>query len=376
MQRKDAETFQPSGDVVVCIGTRPEAIKLVPVIAELSRVGLRARVHCSGQHVESVMEVLHDFEVRPDHIGHLERRDGSLAELRCATLMGAFESLRDLDPAWVVVQGDTTSALSYAEAAFYCGIPVAHVEAGLRTSNVRSPYPEEMNRRQISEIATLHLPPTERAADALRREGHVPTAATGNTGIDALYHALRDAHVDVTDRSLPSPERPGMLTITLHRRENWGRPIQNVCRAITEFIRQHPHWSATVAVHPNPSVQEGVRLALAHSPRVTVIGPQRYIEFAALLARSDLILTDSGGIQEEAPSLNVPVLVARQSTERTEGLEAGCLRLAGTDTDAVLAQLNEVASDGDLYRSMATAPSPYGDGNASRRVVRALMGGR
>jgi UDP-N-acetylglucosamine 2-epimerase len=282
---------------------------------------------------------------------------------------------RDTRPDLVLVQGDTTTTMATAMAAFLHGIPVGHIEAGLRTDDIGQPFPEEMNRRVASLVTALHFPPTKRAHDALLREGvHAERiVVTGNTVIDALLQSRRDdyrfsvpalAALDATRR---------VVLVTLHRRESFGAPMRAVCAALRQVADRHPELTFVLPMHRNPSVRDVVLPALGGSSNFVLIEPLDYLDFIHLMARSFLIVTDSGGVQEEAPALDIPVLVTRDVTERPEGVEVGAARLVGTDENRIVRTLEELLTDSQAYKKMAAAPNPYGDGRASERIVAALL---
>jgi len=362
--------------VMFCFGTRPEAIKLAPVIQELSR---RARefqpvVLVTAQHRQMLDQVLRVFDITPDYDLDVMRPGQSLADVTVGVLRGVERVLRRVGPDLVMVQGDTTSALAAALAAFYERIPVGHVEAGLRTGDKYSPYPEEMNRRLVSSLADLHFAPTRTARDNLLREG-VPRGrirVTGNTVVDAL-RAIRASkakwRVPVLDRIAPGQR---VVLVTAHRRESFGPGFGRICRALRTIVERSPDVEVVYPVHLNPNVRRPVRAILGRNPRVHLLEPMEYLPFVRLMERAYLILTDSGGIQEEASVLGKPVLVMRDVTERPEAVAAGIARLVGTDTDMIVSATERLLRSAAPYRSMAHVRNPFGDGRASRRIVDVL----
>jgi UDP-N-acetylglucosamine 2-epimerase (non-hydrolysing) len=362
--------------VLSIVGTRPEAIKMGPVVRELSaRPGFRSLVCLTGQHREMVEPVLALFEIVPDFDLAVMRPGQSLTDITTAVLTSMGDVLERVRPDWVLVQGDTTSAMAAALAAFYRKIAVGHVEAGLRTWDKYQPYPEEINRRIIGAIADLHFAPTEAAASSLRRE-RAPEhsiVVTGNTVIDAIQFCAslpfdpklsELAALDVCSRRL--------VVVTAHRRENVGDGIERLCLAIRELADAREDVHFVYPVHLNPLVQAPVQRLLGVHPRITLLPPLDYRPLVWLLQRADLVITDSGGIQEEAPGLGKPVLVARETTERPEGVEAGSVKLVGTDRALIVEWVNRLLDDRAAYAAMATAVNPYGDGHAAQRIADAL----
>lgn len=362
--------------VAVLLGTRPEAIKLAPVVLALRRdPAFDCRVCVTAQHREMLDQALAAFGIVPDTDLNLMRARQTLAQLTARAMEALDGYLAVEQPRMVFVQGDTTTAFCSALAAFYHRIPVAHVEAGLRTGNLDAPWPEEANRVLTSRLAALHFAPTERARQSLLREG-VPSeriAVTGNTGIDALLLA-RDR---ITTQP---PEIPGLpaacdgarlVLITGHRRENFGAGFESICRAIATLATRFPAVQFVYPVHLNPGVREPVHVALGRGRHANVhlIEPLPYLSFVALMNRATLILTDSGGVQEEAPSLGKPVLVMRETTERPEAVEAGTVKLVGADTERIVAETSRLLTDADYYRTMSRTHNPYGDGQAAGRIV-------
>ncbi len=360
--------------IAFVLGTRPEAIKLAPVIVEVRRRSgaLRPVVVLTGQHPELAAEALAEFDLRPDHDLKLSLAGTQLAETTARCLAGLTTLLEQVRPACVVVQGDTTSALAGAMAAFYQRTPVGHVEAGLRTKNLAAPFPEEANRRLIGRLAQLHFAPTIDAKANLLHEGVDPAAihVTGNTVVDAM--ALLKERVLLTPSPVPTDDGAKLVLVTAHRRENHGRPLQRICRAIRRLAALRHDLSFVFVTHPNPAAARPVRRLLATHERVRLIPPLPYRQMLRLVADSWLVLTDSGGLQEEAPSFGRPVLVLRNETERTEGIAAGVARLVGTKPDTIVdAVLAHLESRSTVVRSDVET-NPYGDGRAAERIVDAL----
>lgn len=358
--------------ILFVLGTRPEGVKLAPVIRRMRRDRrFRTRVILTGQHRELMQDVLPFFGIRPDEdLGVMEaRQDPGLVTRRILERLPP--RLRAIRPDWVVVEGDTTSVFASAYAARLEGIPVAHVEAGLRTSDPRTPFPEEMNRRLVSRLASLHLAPTRLAARNLLREG-IPRAAvrvTGNPVVDALRWALRHA-----PRALPEGTwgRVPVLLLTCHRRESFGAPIRRIFSAVREIARHRPGILVAFPVHPNPEVAGPARRVLGSLRNVRLLPPQPYPAMVVLLARSRIVLTDSGGLQEEAPSLGRPVVVLREETERPEAVEAGAAVLAGSDPRRIARSVSRLLDDPRAYARAAKPRCLFGDGRAARRIAAAL----
>lgn len=358
--------------VLIVFGTRPEAIKLAPVIRELARRGVPHRAVVTGQHRELLDQVLRVFEIAPDADLDVMTEGQTLFQITTRVLTGLETLLQREKPALILVQGDTTTVFATALAAYYLKIPLGHVEAGLRTGHRYHPFPEEMNRTLTSHLASLHFAPTERARQALLAEG-IPAPCihvTGNTVIDALLSIVRQDYVFTHPvlRNLDLSNRR-LLTITTHRRESWGPAMEESLTAIREVVDSYPDVIAVFPVHPNLAVKDVVRKTLGAAERFVLTDPLDYLDFVHLMARSTLIFTDSGGVQEEAPSLSVPVLVLRETTERPEGIEAGTARLVGTDRARIVTAARELLEDPAAYQRMARAANPYGDGHAAERIV-------
>lgn len=363
--------------VMSIFGTRPEAIKMAPVVMELSRHtdAIETRTLVTAQHREMLDQVLHLFHIVPDYDLNIMAAGQTLFDITTRAMLGINEVFGRERPDLVLVHGDTTTTFAGALAAYYHQIPVGHVEAGLRTHDIYSPFPEEMNRRLTGGIATLHFAPTPTAHANLLAEG-VPERrifVTGNTVIDALHHTVRPDYVLPDELSDVNFEKHRILLVTTHRRENLGEPMRHVYRAIRSIIKQREDVEVVFPVHRNPKVREIVREELGGLARVHLIDPLEYEPFANLMARIDIVLTDSGGIQEEAPALGKPVLVLRDTTERPEAVTAGTVRLIGTDEQRVYEETMRLLTDAIAYTRMAEAVNPYGDGKASRRIIEAIL---
>jgi UDP-N-acetylglucosamine 2-epimerase (non-hydrolysing) len=367
--------------IAVFLGTRPEGIKMAPVIAALEAArDLRPVVISTGQHHEMLEQVIDVFGFRVDHDLAVMEPNQTLAGLTARLLTEIDGVLDRVHPDMALVQGDTTTVLAAALACFYRKIPIGHVEAGLRTGNIWSPFPEEVNRRLASPLVTLHFAPTSTARDNLVREGIDAGCilVTGNTVIDALQLEVarqRDPDVEVRiDRELSRAvgndwdTRPFVL-ITGHRRESFGAGFEQICRAVAELAETFPDHRFVYPVHLNPQVQRPVHARLARHPNVVLTEPRSYRTFVALLRHCRVVLTDSGGVQEEAPGLGKPVLVMRDTTERPEGVEAGTVRLVGPHAERIVAGVRELLTDRSAYDAMARAKNPYGDGRAAGRIV-------
>lgn len=378
------ETTARTLRLLFVLGTRPEAIKMAPVIGLARQYAdrVRVRVCVTGQHREMLRTALELFGIDPDHDLAVMRPAQALSGLCARVLEGLDELLVEQGlPDWVIVQGDTSTAMAAALAAFHRGVPVAHVEAGLRTWDLRAPFPEELNRQIVGRIASMHFAPTEWAADNLRREG-IPNdriVVTGNTVIDALLQVrnTRSLDVDLPSRfpSLREPNRK-LLLVTGHRRENFGPGFESFCRAIAATLERWPDICVVYPVHLNPQVREPVfRLLGPHvaTGRLDLVEPVDYVTFVGLLNASWAVLTDSGGVQEEAPSLGKPVLCAREATERPEGVAAGVVRLVGTHEASIIRAIEELHDDAAVYAAMSEPKHPYGDGHASERILATLL---
>lgn len=360
--------------VMLVFGTRPEAIKMCPLVNELKkRPEIRTVVCVSGQHREMLDAVLRAFNVVPDYDLAIMKDRQTLFDITVNILERIRAVLEEVKPDVVLVHGDTSTTFVTALACFYLQIPVGHVEAGLRTYNIYSPYPEEFNRQAVSVIARYNFAPTELSRENLLREGRKPESiyVTGNTAIDALKTTVR---ADYTHPELEWAAGSRLIMITAHRRENLGEPMHRMFRAIRRIIEEHPDVRAIYPIHMNPVVREEANAELGGCDRIRIIEPLDVLDFHNFLSRSYLILTDSGGIQEEAPSLGKPVLVMRDTTERPEGIAAGTLRLVGTEEETIYKNFKELLEDRAAYDKMAHASNPYGDGFASVRIADVLCG--
>ena len=359
--------------ILVVFGTRPEAIKLFPVVAALQAdPRFDARVCVSAQHRGMLDQVLEIAGIVPDHDLDVMKPDQSLDALTATLLTGLGAVMDAVKPARVIVQGDTATAMAGALAAYYRKVPVDHVEAGLRSHNIYHPWPEEVNRKIIGAIASLHFAPTETSAQALRRENVDPARVhvTGNTVIDALVATAAPPAPGFDAEVSAALQRPGpSVLVTVHRRESWGVPMQAIARAIKAVCDDLPDTTFIFPIHLNPVVRETFKGILGGNSQVVFVEPLPYRPFVHLMKAADLVITDSGGIQEEAPTLGKPVLVMRDTTERPEGIAAGTARLVGTDTAAIHGALSSLLTDQAAYDTMATATNPYGDGRAATRIA-------
>lgn len=371
---------------VLCVfGTRPEVVKMAPVVWELQKhPGLfEVRTCATAQHRGLLDQMLTTFHIQPDIDLDLMRAGQTPNQLASRVLAAIEPVLQSERPDWVLVQGDTTTVLSSAMAAYHSQVKIGHVEAGLRTWDRQNPFPEEMNRVLTDHLSDLCFAPTEGARANLLREGIAGDAisVTGNTVIDTLLWAAQQPATDETQRILKAlsiPETtedgsPQLILITAHRRENFGRPLEQICTALRTIARQgNGALKLVYPVHPNPRVEEPVHRLLGDEPHIELVSPVDYLTLVALMRRSTLILTDSGGIQEEAPSLGIPVLVMRETTERPEAVDAGVVRVVGTDSQTIILETNRLLQDETAYASMSRAVNPYGDGHASERIAQAL----
>ena len=355
--------------VMLVFGTRPEAIKMCPLVKELKkRSGIRTLVCVTGQHRQMLDQVLHAFEVVPDFDLSIMKEKQTLFDITVNILQGIRSVLEQEKPDVVLVHGDTSTTFATALACFYLQIPVGHVEAGLRTYDIYSPYPEEFNRQAVSIVAKYHFAPTPLSRDNLLREGKNESAiyVTGNTAIDALQTTVRE---DYTHPELDWAKGSRLILLTAHRRENLGTPMHHMFRAIRRVMDEHPDVKALYPIHMNPVVRAAAAEELGGCDRIHIIDPLEVLDCHNIMARSYLILTDSGGIQEEAPSLGKPVLVMRDTTERPEGINAGTLKLVGTDEETIYRNFKTLLEDEAAYHAMANASNPYGDGHASERIA-------
>ena len=361
--------------IMTVFGTRPEAIKMCPLVQELrARPSMDVTVCVTGQHREMLRGVLDAFSVTPDYDLDIMQPGQTLYDITTRVMTGMKTVIETVRPDMILVHGDTTTTFSAALAAFYSGVPVGHVEAGLRTYDITSPYPEEFNRQAVDVISQLLFAPTTLTRDNLLREGRNPTTVfvTGNTAIDALKTTVRPDYTH--------PELEGfhgrLVLLTAHRRENLGAPMHRIFRAIRRVVEENPDILVLYPIHMNPAVRAAAEAELAGCSRIRMIEPLDVLDFHNFMARADLILTDSGGIQEEAPSLGKPVLVLRNTTERPEGVAAGTLHLTGTQEEDVYRDFSRLLHDADAYAAMSRASNPYGDGLASRRIADILEYGK
>lgn len=361
---------------MLVFGTRPEAIKMCPLVRELrSRDGIRTVVCVTGQHRQMLDQVLEAFDVVPDYDLSVMKQGQTLFDITTNILSSIKSVLEEVKPDTVLVHGDTSTTFVTALACFYLQIPVGHVEAGLRTYNIYSPFPEEFNRQAVSIVSEYNFAPTENAKANLLREGRDGSKiyVTGNTAIDALKTTVRD---DYTHPELEWAAGSRLILITAHRRENLGEPMHHMFRAIRRVMDEHPDVRAIYPIHMNPVVRRAADEELGGCDRIHIIEPLELLDCHNIMAKSYMILTDSGGIQEEAPSLGKPVLVMRDTTERPEGIAAGTLRLVGTDEEVIYDNFRRLLEDKDAYNAMAHAANPYGDGLASRRIADILEFGK
>lgn len=355
--------------VLLVFGTRPEAIKMCPLVKELKcRKGIKTLVAVTGQHRSMLDQVLSAFNITPDYDLSIMKDGQTLFDITTNVLNGMRSVLEEVHPSIVLVHGDTSTTFATALAAFYLQIPVGHVEAGLRTYNIYSPYPEEFNREAVGAIASFHFAPTAVSRDNLIREGKKPDTifVTGNTAIDALNTTIRASY---SHKELLWAKGSRLILITAHRRENLGEPMRHMFKAIKRVLDEHDDVKAIYPIHLNPLVRKTAQSIFGDDNRIHLIEPLDVLDFHNFLKASYLILTDSGGIQEEAPSLGKPVLVMRDTTERPEGIKAGTLKLVGTDEDMIYRSFTELLDNKMVYHTMAHASNPYGDGHACERIA-------
>jgi UDP-N-acetylglucosamine 2-epimerase (non-hydrolysing) len=362
----------PPLSVCIILGTRPEAIKLAPVIQTFQRdPAFKTQVVLTGQHKEMVAQVMELFGLQADRDLAIMQHGQTLTDITCRSLRGLEELFQETQPQIVLVQGDTTTAFAAALAAFYKQIPVGHVEAGLRTDNIYNPYPEEANRRLISQITQLHFAPTALSVENLERSGVVGKIYnTGNTVIDALLNvAARNPECPVNGLDW---NQYRVILSTVHRRENWGEPLQEIAQGFLNVLEKFPDTALLLPLHRNPTVRKPLQAVLGNHPRVFLTEPLDYSELVGAIQRCYLLLTDSGGLQEEAPSLGRPVLVLRETTERPEAVMAGTAKLVGTNSESILQEAGRLLSQPNAYQEMANAINPFGDGHASERIAQAV----
>ncbi|WP_058308663.1 non-hydrolyzing UDP-N-acetylglucosamine 2-epimerase [Gracilibacillus massiliensis] len=357
---------------MVVFGTRPEAIKMCPLVKELeTRRGLETIVCVTGQHKEMLQQVLDVFDIEPDYNLSIMKDKQTLFDVTTAILEKMKDVLEEVKPDVVLVHGDTSTTFVTSLACFYLQIPVGHVEAGLRTYNIYSPYPEEFNRQAVGLVAKYNFAPTDMSKENLLKEGKDPESihVTGNTAIDALNTTVRENY---THEQLEWAADSRLIMITAHRRENLGEPMRNMFKAIKRIVDEYEDIKVIYPIHMNPVVREAANDILGSNDRVRIIEPLEVIDFHNFLSQSYMILTDSGGIQEEAPSLGKPVLVMRDTTERPEGVEAGTLKLVGTDEENIYTHFKQLLDDKEEYQRMSKASNPYGDGYACKRIADVL----
>lgn len=368
--------------VLIVFGTRPEAIKMATLVLALAEEeGIESKVCVTGQHREMLDQVLEVFTISPDFDLQIMRPDQNLTDVTASIMSGMQAVFKEYKPDVVLVHGDTTTTFAVSLAAYYSQIPVAHVEAGLRTGNLYSPWPEEGNRKLTSALAFLHFAPTDLARHNLLMEGvsSEKIIVTGNTVIDTLFHVIKKINADPLTRIAASKStkfldsaRP-MILVTGHRRENFGKGFSDICHALEHIATHHPDVDIVYSMHPNPNVKKCVKGLLGGLANVHLIEPLEYVSFIHAMSSAYIIVTDSGGIQEEAPSLGKPVLVTRNTTERPEAVNAGTVKLVGTDKNKIIYEIESLLSNKEAYKKMARAHNPYGDGHATARIVKALQ---
>lgn len=364
--------------VVSIFGTRPEAIKMAPLVKELEKHSdvIESKVLITAQHREMLDQVLDIFEIKPDYDLNLMKHGQTITDITSGVLKGVEEVLSEYRPDIVLVHGDTTTTFSAALAAFYQKVAVGHVEAGLRTGNIYSPYPEEMNRMLTGRLASWHYAPTELNRKNLLAENVSDDniIVTGNTVIDALYYVTeKDYEFESEELRNIDFENERVILLTCHRRENWGEPMENIFTAVRTIAEKYQDSKIIFPMHKNPLVRDTARRIMGETENIVLTEPLEYQPFAKLMSRSYLILTDSGGIQEEAPGLGKPVIVLRTETERPEAVEAGTVKVAGTDTDTIVEMVSALMDSKKEYEAMSKANNPYGDGRASQRIVENII---
>jgi UDP-N-acetylglucosamine 2-epimerase (non-hydrolysing) len=362
--------------ILVVYGTRPEVIKVAPVIAALrARPGVSVYVLSTGQHRDLAPTAEKTFAVVPDERLDVMRSGQSLVELHCRTLTALTDRIADIAPDMVVVQGDTTTTLAAAQAAFYCRVPVAHVESGVRSHVRYAPFPEEMNRRIVTAIAHLHFAPTRACADNLGTD-HPSDArvfVTGNTVIDAVAEIARRLDTSRVREECGIPAGDPFILATVHRRESWGEPVARIGAALREILERHPRYRLVLPLHPNRMPSETLASALAGHPRAHLLSALPYEAFVALLRECHFVITDSGGLQEEAPYFDKPVVVVREETDRPEAVASGNAVLATTDREAIVRTASQIIDEPDVYARMAESPNPFGDGRAAERIASGIL---
>ena len=364
--------------VLTVFGTRPEAIKMAPLIKEFEKYpeDIESIVCVTAQHREMLDAVLKLFDIKPDFDLNIMKTNQNLWSITTDVLLKTKEVYEQSKPDIVLVHGDTTTSMAAALSAFYSKIPVGHIEAGLRTFDKYNPFPEEINRVFADAVCTFHFAPTDTSVNNLKNS-QIPSEhiyKTGNTVIDALLYIVNNKEADISH--LKTDESKRLILVTAHRRENFGEPIKNICKALLVLAEKNPDIQILYPVHPNPNIKNTVYEMLGGHERIILAEPQEYAEFSTLMKKSYLILTDSGGVQEEAPSLGKPVLVLREATERPEAVEYGTVKLVGTDTEKIIAEAQKLLDDENEYKKMSEAINPYGDGKASERTVKILLKNR
>lgn len=358
--------------VMSIFGTRPEAIKMAPLVKELeARDGVESIVCVTAQHREMLDQVLHAFDITPDYDLNMMKAGQTLTEITARAIVGLEEVIKKVQPDIVLVHGDTTTTFAGSLAAFYNQVAIGHVEAGLRTHNIYSPFPEEANRQMVSCIADMNFAPTEVSKGNLEAEGRTSIYVTGNTAIDAMQTTVKENYTHPELEWLEDGEK--LILLTAHRRENLGDAMKNIFTGIKKVVDEFPNVKVIYPIHMNPLIRTTAKEIFGGSERVKIIEPLEVLDFHNFLNRSDIILTDSGGIQEEAPSLGKPVLVLRDTTERPEGIAANTLKLVGTDGDVIYNETKKLLTDVAEYEKMSQASNPYGDGTASKQIVDAIV---
>lgn len=364
---------------IIIVGTRPEAIKLIPLYKYLKehkeQLYIEPTLISTGQHKEMLDQIFDFFEVQPEYSLNIMRKNQSLNELASKLIKELDAKFTQINPNIVIVQGDTTSAFAGSLASYYGKIKIAHVEAGLRTYDRFSPYPEEANRQMIGSMADYHFTPTEKASENLILEQKKEVICVGNTVIDSLMLCLskvKSKEAEYKTKFVDLLDLKSQVLVTGHRRENFGKGFKNICESLKLLATKHEDTRFIYPVHLNPNVQQIVKEKLSEVKNISLIEPLPYDELVFLMSKSFMILTDSGGIQEEAPSLGIPLLVMRDTTERPEGISAGCAQLVGTEKDAIVNAYEKIVGDKNLYNQMSNVPNPYGDGHSSKRIAKHL----
>lgn len=362
--------------VLTVFGTRPEAIKMAPIVKGLERQeDIESIVCITGQHREMLDQVLQIFDIKPDYDLNIFEHGQGLSQITSKALLGMEDILKDVKPDLLLIQGDTSTVFSGALAAFYHQVPVGHVEAGLRSGNIYSPYPEEANRMMTGILTELHFAPTEQARKNLLAENYDEEKIfiTGNTVIDALLYTVQEDYEFENEQLNKLSKSDGrLILLTSHRRENWGAPMKRIFESIKRVVQELEDVEVVFPVHLNPKVRDVAEEVFGDEERVHLVEPLSYEPFTNLMAKADLVVSDSGGIQEEAPTLGKPVLVIREETERPEGIEAGTAKLVGTNGEKIYSEIMNLLTDKDAYDAMANAVNPYGDGQAAEKIVKII----